>query len=108
MSDISAFFSGFDIIPNGIHLVTGRDGRASGEAYTEFSSEAQAEAAIKGKHREKIGSRLATTLLLPLIYSFCILLYRSFNLRAHRYIELFRATRAEMSHALNPYGGFGK
>lgn len=59
MSDISAFFSGFDIIPNGIHLVTGRDGRASGEAYTEFSSESQAESAVKAKHREKIGTRLA-------------------------------------------------
>jgi heterogeneous nuclear ribonucleoprotein F/H len=57
MSDISAFFSGFDIIPNGIHLVVGRDGRSTGEGYAEFSSEDQADAAIKAKHREKIGSR---------------------------------------------------
>ena len=57
MSDISAFFSDFDIVPNGIHLVTGRDGRATGEAYAEFSSDDQSESAIKTKHREKIGTR---------------------------------------------------
>jgi heterogeneous nuclear ribonucleoprotein F/H len=56
-SDISAFFGGFDIIPNGITIVTGRDGRPSGEAYVQFSSDAHAEAAIKTKHREKIANR---------------------------------------------------
>lgn len=56
-SDISAFFGGFDIIPNGINIVIGRDGRPSGEAFVQFSSEAQADAATKAKHREKIGNR---------------------------------------------------
>lgn len=61
--DISAFFGGFDIVANGIHLVMGRDGRATGEAYAEFSSEAHAEQALKTKHREKIGTRLVFFLL---------------------------------------------
>lgn len=56
-SDISAFFAGYDIVPNGITIVNGRDGRASGEAFVQFSSEAQAEEAIKNKHREKIANR---------------------------------------------------
>jgi RNA recognition motif-containing protein len=57
IGDISAFFGGFDIIPNGIHIVLGRDGRATGECYVEFSSESHAEQALKTKHREKIGTR---------------------------------------------------
>lgn len=77
--DVSAFFGGFDIIPNGIYLVMGRDGRSTGESYVEFSSEQHAEQALKTKHREKIGTR---------------------------YIELFRSSKAELQHVMNPYGGY--
>jgi heterogeneous nuclear ribonucleoprotein F/H len=56
-SDISVFFRGFDITPNGIHIVMNRDGRPTGEAYAELSTESQVDAAIKTKNREKIGQR---------------------------------------------------
>ncbi len=94
MSDISAFFGGFDILPNGIHIITGRDGRATGEAYVELSSDAQAEQTLRTKHREKIGSRCVSLyLLLAFSYGkYC------------RYIELFRSSKTELNHILNPFG----
>ncbi len=67
MSDISAFFGGIDILPNGIHILTGKDGCATGEAYVELSSYAQAEQTLNTKQRKKIGYRSVS------LFIFCLL-----------------------------------
>lgn len=68
-SDIADFFSGLEIIPNGITIVEDPfNGRATGEAYVQFVDKNSADEALK-KHKEKIG---------------------------HRYIEIFKSTLKEI------------
>ncbi|CAH1992733.1 unnamed protein product [Acanthoscelides obtectus] len=67
--EIANFFSGLEIVPNGITLLTFYSGRSSGEAYVQFKNREVAEKALL-KHREKI---------------------------AHRYIEIFRSSLSEVN-----------
>uniref|UniRef100_A0A8C6UNZ4 G-rich RNA sequence binding factor 1 n=1 Tax=Neogobius melanostomus TaxID=47308 RepID=A0A8C6UNZ4_9GOBI len=55
-ADILQFFSGLDIVQNGITIVTDHQGRNSGKAYVEFTSQQAFEEALR-KDRELIGNR---------------------------------------------------
>uniref|UniRef100_A0A3Q3WM19 RRM domain-containing protein n=1 Tax=Mola mola TaxID=94237 RepID=A0A3Q3WM19_MOLML len=55
-ADIVQFFSGLDIVENGVTIVTNHAGRNSGEAYVRFSSQEAADKALQ-RDREIIGSR---------------------------------------------------
>ncbi|KAM9033991.1 heterogeneous nuclear ribonucleoprotein H [Sarcophilus harrisii] len=66
--DIVQFFSGLEIMPNGIMLQVDFRGRNSGEAFVQFASQEIAEKALK-KHKERMG---------------------------HRYIEIFKSSQAEV------------
>ncbi|KAI5074845.1 hypothetical protein GOP47_0010806 [Adiantum capillus-veneris] len=68
LADISVFFQGMQIVPDGIFLCSHGDGRPTGEAFVEFINEETASQAMK-LHREPMGSR---------------------------YVELFRSTKGEM------------
>ncbi|XP_022913164.1 heterogeneous nuclear ribonucleoprotein H isoform X2 [Onthophagus taurus] len=70
--EIAQFFTGLELVPNGITLLTDYSGRSSGEAYVQFVSKEVAEKALQ-KHREKIG---------------------------HRYIEIFRSSLSEVNSVL--------
>nr|CAD7590656.1 unnamed protein product [Timema genevievae] len=72
--EISNFFDGLEIVPNGISLPTDYTGRSTGEAYVQFISKEVAEKALL-KHKEKIG---------------------------HRYIEIFRSSLTEVRQAIGP------
>ncbi|KAG8193963.1 hypothetical protein JTE90_013660 [Oedothorax gibbosus] len=74
--EISQFFSGLEIAPNGISLPTDFQGRSTGEAYVQFASRETAEKAM-GKHKEKIG---------------------------HRYIEIFKSSLQEIRAAVGMSG----
>ncbi|XP_045467613.1 heterogeneous nuclear ribonucleoprotein H2-like [Harmonia axyridis] len=74
--EIAQFFTGLEIVPNGITLLTDYSGRSSGEAYVQFVNKDVAEKALQ-KHREKIG---------------------------HRYIEIFRTSLSEIASALGYTG----
>jgi epithelial splicing regulatory protein 1/2 len=63
--EIMDFFEGYNILPNGIHIVMGATDRPTGEAFVEFITSDEAQRAME-RHRQNIGSR---------------------------YIELFRATK---------------
>lgn len=69
-ADIIAFFSGLDIVENGVTIITDRQGRNSGEAFVQFSS---AEAATKALQRDR-------------------------DVMGHRYIEVF-PSRSEEVHS---------
>jgi heterogeneous nuclear ribonucleoprotein F/H/epithelial splicing regulatory protein 1/2 len=73
------FFEGFNIMPNGIHIVMGSTDRPTGEAFVEFISSDEAQRGME-RHRQNIGSR---------------------------YIELFRATKSEMLLATGGLSSFG-
>lgn len=75
--DIAMFFTGEDIAPYGITITMDPDGRPSGEAYVEFTSESEVEKALL-KNKEKIG---------------------------HRYIEIFKCSRHDVKYISNQ--GFG-
>ena len=47
---------GLEIVPNGITLMHGHQGRTTGDAYVQFASQDIAEQAM-AKHKEKIGHR---------------------------------------------------
>ncbi|XP_074525969.1 G-rich sequence factor 1 [Halichoeres trimaculatus] len=66
--DVEQFFSGLDIISNGITFVSNHRGRRSGEAYVQFSSQDAANEALC-RHKENMG---------------------------HRYIEVFPSRRSEI------------
>ncbi|XP_035265813.1 heterogeneous nuclear ribonucleoprotein H-like isoform X2 [Anguilla anguilla] len=72
--EIVQFFSGLEIVPNGITLPVDFQGRSSGEAFVQFASQDIAEKALK-KHKERIG---------------------------HRYIEIFQSSRAEVRTHYEP------
>uniref|UniRef100_A0A1E1XSJ6 Putative splicing factor hnrnp-f n=1 Tax=Amblyomma sculptum TaxID=1581419 RepID=A0A1E1XSJ6_AMBSC len=50
--EIAQFFSGLEIVPNGITLPTDYQGRSTGEAFVQFATRDIAEKAM-GKHKEK-------------------------------------------------------
>ncbi|XP_051959998.1 heterogeneous nuclear ribonucleoprotein H-like [Xyrauchen texanus] len=78
--EIVQFFSGLEIVPNGITLPVDFQGRSTGEAFVQFASQDIAEKALK-KHKERIG---------------------------HRYIEIFKSSRAEVrTHYEPPRKGIG-
>jgi len=54
--DILAFFAGFNLTEAGIFMVSGADGRASGEAFVQFGDEFEAQRALL-KDKEPIGQR---------------------------------------------------
>ncbi|XP_078439924.1 uncharacterized protein LOC144710125 [Wolffia australiana] len=56
-ADIADFFSDFDVAPENVHVAHRPDGRATGEAYVEFSSTAVAATAMLAKDRMTVGSR---------------------------------------------------
>ncbi|KAF8793884.1 heterogeneous nuclear ribonucleoprotein H2-like [Argiope bruennichi] len=70
--EIAQFFTGLEIVRNGITLPTDYQGRSTGEAYVQFASQEIAEKAM-GKHKEKIG---------------------------HRYIEIFKSSLQEIRNAM--------
>ncbi|CAD6209119.1 GSCOCG00003736001-RA-CDS [Cotesia congregata] len=84
--EIAQFFSGLEILPNGILLPTDSyTGRSTGEAYVQFVNKDVAERALQ-KHKEKIG---------------------------HRYIEIFRSSLSELRASFGPkmrgsMGGFNQ
>ncbi|XP_056140657.1 heterogeneous nuclear ribonucleoprotein H1, like isoform X2 [Lampris incognitus] len=73
--EIVQFFSGLEIVPNGITLPMDYQGRSTGEAFVQFSTQEIAEKALK-KHKERIG---------------------------HRYIEIFKSSRAEVRTHYEPH-----
>ncbi|XP_041362395.1 heterogeneous nuclear ribonucleoprotein H3-like isoform X2 [Gigantopelta aegis] len=70
--EIAQFFTGLEIVPNGIMLPEDRQGRSTGEAYVQFATQEIAERAL-GKHKERIG---------------------------HRYIEIFKSSLSEACSAM--------
>nr|CAD7404546.1 unnamed protein product [Timema poppensis] len=80
--DIIEFFSGLEIVPNGISLPTDFSGRSTGEAYVQFISKEVAEKALlkhKEKNRTQVGSK-----------------------GVRGYIEIFRSSLMEVRAALSP------
>uniref|UniRef100_A0A0B7ASE6 RRM domain-containing protein n=1 Tax=Arion vulgaris TaxID=1028688 RepID=A0A0B7ASE6_9EUPU len=75
--EIAQFFTGLEIVPNGIMLPEDRQGRSTGEAFVQFASSQIAERALE-KHKERIG---------------------------HRYIEIFKSSMAEANSASDIRGG---
>ncbi|XP_037069007.1 heterogeneous nuclear ribonucleoprotein H2-like [Pollicipes pollicipes] len=69
--EIANFFSGLEVVPNGITIPLDGQGRSSGEAYVQFVNKEVAERAL-AKNKEKIG---------------------------HRYIEIFRSSLNEIRAA---------
>lgn len=72
--DISSFFDGIEICPNGIAMPLDWQGRPSGEAYVQFATKNDQDMAME-KDKEKIG---------------------------HRYIEIFRSSLEEVRAAMDP------
>ncbi|KAG8231935.1 hypothetical protein J437_LFUL011404 [Ladona fulva] len=72
--EIAQFFSGLEIIPNGISLMTDYQGKTTGEAYVQFINKEVSDRALQ-KHKEKIG---------------------------YRYIEIFRSSLSEVREAMGP------
>ncbi|XP_034860262.1 LOW QUALITY PROTEIN: heterogeneous nuclear ribonucleoprotein H-like [Mirounga leonina] len=72
--EIVQFFSGLEIMPNGITLLVDFQGRSMGEAFMQFASQEIAENVLK-KHKERVG---------------------------HRYIKIFKSSRAEVRTHYDP------
>uniref|UniRef100_A0A0B7AU52 RRM domain-containing protein n=1 Tax=Arion vulgaris TaxID=1028688 RepID=A0A0B7AU52_9EUPU len=75
--EIAQFFTGLEIVPNGIMLPEDRQGRSTGEAFVQFASSQIAERALE-KHKERIG---------------------------HRYIEIFKSSMSEANSSLGGMRG---
>jgi len=78
--EISQFFNGFEIVPNGIALSFDHQGRSTGEAYVQFINKKTSEEAIAKRNKERIG---------------------------HRYIEIFKSSTYEIGGmgAMGAMGG---
>nr|KAF6477656.1 heterogeneous nuclear ribonucleoprotein F [Molossus molossus] len=72
--EVVQFFSGLEIVPNGITLPVDAEGKLTGEAFVQFASQEWAEKAL-GKHKERIG---------------------------HRYIEVFKSSQEEVRTYSDP------
>ncbi|XP_060063350.1 heterogeneous nuclear ribonucleoprotein H2-like [Ylistrum balloti] len=70
--EIAQFFTGLEIVPNGIMLPEDQQGRSTGEAYVQFAEPDIAERALL-KHKERLG---------------------------HRYIEIFKSSMQEAYQAV--------
>lgn len=55
---VTFLWEGYEIVPNGITMMTDHNGRTSGDAYVQFVSQSVAERAISDKHMKRIGHRL--------------------------------------------------
>ncbi|BFZ17813.1 hypothetical protein BsWGS_20852 [Bradybaena similaris] len=75
--EIAQFFTGLEIVPNGIMLPEDRQGRSTGEAFVQFVSSQIAERALE-KHKERIG---------------------------HRYIEIFKSSMSEANASVGGMRG---
>lgn len=75
--EIAHFFTGMEIVPNGITLLQDHQGRTTGDAYVQFANHNISERAVD-KHKEKIG---------------------------HRYIEIFKSSLQELRQASSRSGG---
>jgi len=75
--EIAHFFTGMEIVPNGITLLQDHQGRTTGDAYVQFANHNISERAL-AKHKEKIG---------------------------HRYIEIFKSSLMELRQASSRAGG---
>ncbi|BFZ11938.1 hypothetical protein BsWGS_14977 [Bradybaena similaris] len=75
--EIAHFFTGLEIVPNGIMLPEDRQGRDNGEAFVQFVSSQIADRALK-KHKEWIG---------------------------HRYIEIFKSSMSEANASVGGMRG---
>ncbi|CAL4095666.1 unnamed protein product, partial [Meganyctiphanes norvegica] len=78
--EIANFFSSLEVCPNGIAMPMDYQGRPSGEAYVQFTSQEISDKALE-RHKEKIGVR---------------------------YIEVFRSSLDEIRAAMNPRGGMDR
>jgi len=67
--EISQFFNGYEIVPNGISVSLDPQGRSTGEAHVQFKTKAMADEAMKEKNKKSIG---------------------------HRYIEIFKSSHWEI------------
>ncbi|KAI4871440.1 hypothetical protein NFI96_013067 [Prochilodus magdalenae] len=54
--EVTQFFTGLDIVPNGVTLVLDHRGRSSGEAFVQFATQEMADQALQ-RDREVIGNR---------------------------------------------------
>ncbi|KAG5841123.1 hypothetical protein ANANG_G00196250 [Anguilla anguilla] len=54
--DVARFFSGLEIVPGGVTLVTSNRGRNTGHGYVQFASQEMADQALE-KHKEAMGNR---------------------------------------------------
>ncbi|XP_044174837.1 heterogeneous nuclear ribonucleoprotein H2-like isoform X2 [Acropora millepora] len=72
--EIAQFFTGLEIVPNGITITLDEDGRTTGDAFVEFASPELASQAMK-KNKESIG---------------------------HRYIEIFKSSKADIKYVSKP------
>lgn len=57
VQDLHMFFQGYQLAPGGVHIQLGMDGRPNGDAFVEFTTEEQAEQALRTKNKERIGTR---------------------------------------------------
>ncbi|EDO37823.1 predicted protein, partial [Nematostella vectensis] len=72
--EIAQFFTGLEIVPNGITITLDEEGKTTGEGFVEFASPEIAGQAMQ-KHKEKIG---------------------------HRYIEIFKSSKSDIKYVLKP------
>lgn len=72
--EIVQFFSGLEIVPDGITLPVDAEGKITGEAFVQFASPECAEKAL-GRHKERLG---------------------------HRYIEVFKSSREDVRTYADP------
>ncbi|XP_061116783.1 uncharacterized protein LOC133140679 isoform X2 [Conger conger] len=63
--DVAEFFSGLEIVPDGVALVTDQKGRYTGLAYVEFTSQEMADRAV-ARHGSTMGTRYIKVLPVPI------------------------------------------
>jgi len=56
-AEIESFFQGFQLMQDGIEIIAGADGRATGEGLAHFVSAEHARAAVDAKNRQMLGTR---------------------------------------------------
>lgn len=56
-AEVLSFFTGFDVVPDTLHMGSDAMGRPSGEGWLSFSSEEEAARAARERNRQYLGSR---------------------------------------------------